>query len=1003
MSIYFKKPGSKRNLPKVLNYISMAALEGLTLNLPNAIREIDSAIGETFEEHSPDEVAWTWMYATLATAVYSYSKPYRGSRQLSESRCREIAKELAQSILEKIEGIELSLGDLINPADSAVLFPEMADTNSALQHLFLQDGKILGASRKEFQSALRAASARVLAMDPSYYAPLHQLLDNPMSAGEQRDRAWQRHATWIRSLYERKPIFTINPEQCIPLSGVYQHLRAYWHDDNTADTKEGNSSPKRPKKRSRTHVDQLHTLLHNWLGDNNAAPLRVVAGGPGSGKSSFAKAFAVEVSDQTEWRTIFIELQNLEFDKGDLERRIGEHLTSAAVYSAIDPAGTAGFPHNPLDWRVDTSDPILLLFDGLDELSASNETAAELSRTFVLAVNNYLVKANANTGVAPIRAVILGRNTACEAGVRAANLPIETMIHVAALKPLSSYHDLGLKASRVEEADLIIDQNNVRGIDQRVEYWQRWAKLTGMATDVVPKAVNTDLLEELNVEPLLLHLLIQSGYTGDNWEKAAENRNRVYQSIFNRVLKRNEEKTRLSGRVLVANDAMIALECMGLAAWRGGGRTGENSAFRDLLERYAPRLYRIYREDNDLLSQHYIAVQFHTRQGIDNGYEFLHKSFGEYLTARALLSIAQISAKRMLDEEEPETRKEAARRWCTLIASAEMTDFIQKFILDEARLLAERIDILPIKDVLTKLFSWVQQNGMPVHEEGSGTYREIETAQRCAESALLAVISALARACRTSSDMQGDYYFDDLAPWSVEVKWPNETNFELPSNRFSMYSAPRKMLTRLGNEWEPAIRRSLAGLVLSDSWLSDLWLIDADLSRANLSHSHLILTNLARANLSAANLTSASLTDAHLAQADLTRAVLTKADLTSANLRDSELTKAKLDAAELINADLSNANLAQAKLTGANLTMADLTGANLEAADLTKADFTEADLTGANLTGANLTAAVLSRANLTDVDLTKVIGLKQTQVDSAIGNKSSTKLTPDMNTPDDWQ
>ena len=145
-----------------------------------------------------------------------------------------------------------------------------------------------------------------------------------MSAGEQRDRAWQRHATWIRSLYERKPIFTINPEQRIPLSGVYQHLRAYWHDDIPADTMESNSSREPRRKHLRTYVDQLHTLLHNWLDDNKAAPLRVVAGGPGSGKSSFAKAFAVEVSDQTEWRTIFIELQNLEFDKGDLERRIGE-------------------------------------------------------------------------------------------------------------------------------------------------------------------------------------------------------------------------------------------------------------------------------------------------------------------------------------------------------------------------------------------------------------------------------------------------------------------------------------------------------------------------------------------------------------------------------------------------------------------------------------------------------------------------------------------------------
>ena len=109
----------------------------------------------------------------------------------------------------------------------------------------------------------------------------------------------------------------------------------------------------------RVHVDQLHNLMNEWLDDITAISLRIVVGGPGSGKSSFAKAFAVEVSDQLAWRVVFIELQNLAFDKGDLERRIGEYLTSSALYSAIDPEGTAGFPQNPLSWRAASSDSVL--------------------------------------------------------------------------------------------------------------------------------------------------------------------------------------------------------------------------------------------------------------------------------------------------------------------------------------------------------------------------------------------------------------------------------------------------------------------------------------------------------------------------------------------------------------------------------------------------------------------------------------------------------------------
>ncbi len=932
------------------------------------------------------------MYISLATAVYSYNRSLPEAQRVSESHCRSMAEQLAESVMAKVEGAELHPTDLVNPADSIALQPKLDEFALMLCSLSEKQGNIDSAKRQKIRSALRAASARVLAMDSSYYKALHEILNHPMSEGEQRDRAWQRHATWIRSLFERNPIFTIDPEQRIPLSNIYQRLRAYWHDEIAVegDAAEADQHSHRGQQKTllRSHVSHLHELMHDWLNDATTSPLRIVAGGPGSGKSSFAKAFAVEVSDQTEWRAIFIELQNLEFDKGDIERRIGEHLTSTAVYSAIDPAGTAGFPQNPLTWRADTSDPVLLIFDGLDELSASTETSTELSRTFVLSVSNYLVRANANTGIAPIRAIILGRSTACEAGVRAANLPMNTVINVAALKPLTSNRDVGLDYSHSEIPDEVIDHHAVREIDQRPEYWKRWAAINDLPNDKVPAVVTSDLLGELNVEPLLLHLLIQSGYTADSNDKAADNRNRVYQEIFDRVLARNEEKTRFNGKVLTARDAMVALECMGLAAWRGGGRTGENTAFRELLERYAPRLYRTYNENSDLLSQNYIAVQFHTRQGFGDGYEFLHKSFGEYLTARALMSIAQVSARRMRDEEEPETLKEAARRWCTLIASAEMTDFVMQFVSDEARLLAERVDILPIKEMLTKLFSWVQHHGMPVHEGASGSYREIEKAQRCAETALFTVLSALAYASRNTPYNRDQSNTSDLPPWSVKIDWPKNSVTGRGDNPRDLSIAPRRMFNRLGDDWDSPIRQALCGFVLNDSWLSDLWLIRSNLSRADLSGSHLVLANLSLADLSYANLrnatlTQASCTRANLLGADLTGSALSEADfslsnLTNANLTNSDLTSANLVGASLydtilIEADLTEANLLDANLIRTNLTEADLTEAKLTDADLNNSNLTEANLQGADFTNADLTAANLTGADLTESSLIEAV------------------------------
>jgi hypothetical protein len=42
-------------------------------------------------------------------------------------------------------------------------------------------------------------------------------------------------------------------------------------------------------------------------------------------------------------------------------------------------------------------------------------------------------------------------------------------------------------------------------------------------------------LSDLTVEPLLLYLLIFSGYASYDWENAAENRNRVFEGIFRKV------------------------------------------------------------------------------------------------------------------------------------------------------------------------------------------------------------------------------------------------------------------------------------------------------------------------------------------------------------------------------------------------------------------------------------------------------------------------------------
>jgi hypothetical protein len=90
-------------------------------------------------------------------------------------------------------------------------------------------------------------------------------------------------------------------------------------------------------QKERHHVVDLAEAFDAWLEpfDKNDA-LRVVAGGPGSGKSSFVKWWAAQVMQREPMiPTLLVPLHYLK--TLDLEREVGDY------------AKLCGFPANPLD------------------------------------------------------------------------------------------------------------------------------------------------------------------------------------------------------------------------------------------------------------------------------------------------------------------------------------------------------------------------------------------------------------------------------------------------------------------------------------------------------------------------------------------------------------------------------------------------------------------------------------------------------------------------------
>ncbi len=877
MAVIIGKPSRTRDWKKAVEVLALAALSLPSLSPAGLFRTIREAIEASEPSQSTDNRAWIWLRVSLTAAILDFLNDGTPAPLDAEER-QETARALFEEalVLRGVEQVEAAM--LVNPGAAAVLAP-LVERVAALA----ADPED---ARRTFARTLRRVSARVYALDVDFYRPVAEAVLGPFAEGERRDFAWARHEDWIRGLLEREPILSIDAGETRSLASVYHRLRCFWHDAHP-DAGTGRTA----------HVGDLHGTLRHWLGDPGADQIRVVAGGPGSGKSSFSRAFATEVIEAGHWRVLYVELRH--FGPGDtLFTRIGDYLMERNT--AVDPRGSAGFPENPLDWRAEDPTPLLILFDGLDEISGDDDKARDLARKFLFALRNLLTRLNASGP--RVRALVTGRAAACQDALREADLAPDALIHVAPLTPLD--HAWG-PVLRVE------DPFGLAARDERPDFWRR---STRDSSAPVPEAVQARSLRDLNAEPLLLHLLMLSGYMGENWPLVARNRNIVYEAILTRIFEHNRNKSHIAAQGLDREDFFTLLECLGLAAWRGTGATGSEAGFariRDL--RSSPAQRRKF-ETLSAADPRNVVLQVHARRDPDGvGYEFIHKSFGEYLTARGLLAFGLGSADWIEDARHPPTFEEAARRWVEVTGKAELSEDIIRFLRDEGRGLSAVVARTAL-DTLTGLFNWCLREGMPAHRLAPDLgFREIERMQRCAETVLLAVMDALGRQARAGqvSGLSEE--------GTMPVRWPDThmPQAELLNRIKATVGHPSRLVTGC-----------------------------LDFSGADLSYLFLSGISFAGTNLRGANLFRAELDGADLSGADLSGA-----NLRGANLSRCDLSRANLTGARLLSCGMDGARLRDALLVGASLTAVSLNGADLKGADLTGCELCDTDLDGAlNLT-----------------------------------------------------
>jgi hypothetical protein len=901
-------------------------------NLPENIVDIGAAVGLAKE---PGELAWVLIFQSLIKAMASLVEDNQDliqqanrNREVNLDDLKVISEHRLSQSLEKLDQEEITIYQdfFENPQDLSIVAAIKTPFAEWLQSVNLNTAQAEAISQRlsiQFISALHEEWAN----NSDKYARLQTELDTPFIKAVEREAkrelAWRRYFAWLQNQINQRMF-----DEAFTLQQVYVSLRAYYEKRNAEENEQ---------KIPRIVID-LETELQTWLDAANPKDaIRVISGSPGSGKSSFTKIFAakqaetwtVKQIDKPKVHILFIPL-HLFNPEGDLVTEIGKFISSMRDIP---------LPPNPLE--ADNFVPrLLIIFDGLDELAMQGKLGADVAQKFVSEVRVEVNKAN--TSQTRLQVLISGR---------------EVVVQNNSSEFRKEKQILYILPYLIEEQQQTnyIDENKLLNADQRQLWWRSYGSASDRGYLGLPTELDKGQLREITAQPLLNYLVALSYDQGELVLSENSNLNDIYASLLTRVYRRVWADDNPHIRGVEEKDFVSILEGIAIAAWHGGdGRTTTVKKIESLCDKdILKRVLDVFKTSDSKAGITRLLTAFYFRKSgykqDEETFEFTHKSFGEYLTAKRIVwEVKSQYERRELSKTSPYVtwnEKDALKQWAELCGSTPMDNYLFEFVINEIRLQQDKdkVDVGKWQEMLCHLIGFMLRHGMPMELLPEiKSFHQANQQARNAEEALLVVLNACARVTQKMS----------------QIKWPDLETSEASeepkaSNVFGAW------ISRLHGQ-----RVSLSADVLCLDCLSFLDLRNCILVAKDFLWANLEGANLEGANLEGANLRVANLEGANLRVAKLEGAILERAKLYGANLEGANLEGANLEGAKLYGANLRVAKLYGAKLYGANLG-----GANLEGANLRVANLGGANLVGANLRVAKVEWPKLLPANFEDEDI----------------------------------
>lgn len=801
------------------------------------------------------------------------------------------------------------------------------------------------------------------------FVELETALSSPFTSTLKIAQEREAYLQYVEEEFTR--ILLIGQEQdnsnAVRLAQVFVPLRAFYeeqalvkqarHARRTNQTRPHDSED----DRLRRHVVPLFHELDTWsTNPERGDVLRIVSGGPGIGKSSSMRAYGARIARDGQLYPILIPLQKLPHMDQPLRTRIAAYLTN-----------TKGIPftQSPLDLDA-LPIPILLIFDGLDELVRPGKDADEIAREFMYELRHLLESQNGNirpNQTPSMIAIVAGRVAVAGSAARALKQSGKQILHL-------------LRFVENEKDKTFFDPRRLLREDQRKTWWSLWRAATQNVPRRIPKALLASSLFEVTVEPLLLYFVAFIR----PWELASAKESLDRNWLYNKLLEDFYHRECSKGDRNFATEFQsfaeyeTVLQAMAFAAWYDGStRTATIDTVLALLanwnEDLANSLTTIIGSHKPAIGA---ALAFYMKPGEQpNSLEFMHKTFAEYLVSRRMVAAVRSIADTFSHAKSQQSliRKSSVDEnqlleWLRLLGPRPIDHDILRFLRDEIATIyaAEKECVQIWQSGLVRCVNEALHIGIPAHKLFMMSERDIilkprnfrEAAEhaRNAEESLFAALNA------TILPRLNDSKF---VP--IKLNPPNHEYF-------------RSLIHRLNasSDVNPIEMMLFDGLDLATLSLPFENLLGLSAQRANLEEIELFGCHVGNADFRWANLRNSLLSYLDSFEADFSNANFAGARIKNANLEYTDFVSCNME-----NVDFGYSRFLQCDMTGASLLNAKMNHCRLEKCNLTRANLAGANLTGSNLSGVNLTSANLEGADLEDANLTEAILTGVTGIDVA--------------------